>query len=611
MPLDNETMSEAASEAGKSSLALAIIGNCTISALVDRQARIVWSCFPRFDGDAIFNRLVNNGPNADEASEFSIEVQDFVSAEQQYEENTAVLCTTLTDKHGQSAEIVDFCPRFPMYDRLHRPASIFRVVRPKTGNPRIRVRLTPAFDYGGARPETTRGSNHLRFVGPTQVLRLTTDAAISFVQEEAWFVLEDTHHFIFGADESLTGSIEDTARKFLRQTRDYWRGFSRYLALPYEWQREVIRAAITLKLHSFEETGAVIAATTTSIPEAPHSARNWDYRFCWLRDAYFVVHALNRLGATKTMEDYLTYITNVVAASQDGYLQPLFSISLNRNLAEREIEHLTGYRGMGPVRVGNAAWQQVQNDSYGAVILAATQAFFDHRLELPGTPRLFEQLEKLGSQAVRLWNTPDAGLWELRTRESVHTFSAVMCWAACDRLAKIGMRLGLADRATDWREKAETIRQGILDSAFDSEQNSFVDSFDGKNLDAALLLLPELGFIDPMDERYLGTVAAVERLLLKGGFVQRYHAADDFGEPEVAFTICTFWYVDALAATGRRDEARDLFERLLASRNHVGLLSEDIDPVDGELWGNFPQTYSMVGLINSALKLSKPWEDAI
>ncbi|MEM1399148.1 MAG: glycoside hydrolase family 15 protein, partial [Pseudomonadota bacterium] len=400
-------------------------------------------------------------------------------------------------------------------------------------------------------------------------------------------------------------------RQFLRRTRDYWRNFSRYLALPYEWQSAVIRAAITLKLHSFEETGAVIAATTTSIPEAPHSSRNWDYRFCWLRDAYFVIHALNRLGATTTMEGYLTYITNVVASSEDGYLQPLFSISLNSDLGEKELSHLTGYRGMGPVRIGNAAWEQVQNDSYGAVILAATQAFFDERLEMPATERLYAQLEKVGSQAVRLWNTPDAGPWELRTREKVHTFPAVMCWAACDRLAKIGAKLGLEERAEQWRKEADTMRAGILKEAFDENQNSFVESFGGENLDAALLLLPELGFIDPMDSRYLGTVAAVERLLLHGGFIQRYHAADDFGEPEVAFTICTFWYVDALSATGRHDEARALFERLLASRNHVGLLSEDIDPKDGALWGNFPQTYSMVGLINSALKLSRRWEDAI
>ncbi|MEM8916007.1 MAG: glycoside hydrolase family 15 protein, partial [Pseudomonadota bacterium] len=380
------------SAADNVSLNLAIIGNCTISALVDMKATIVWSCFPRFDGEAIFNRLVHEG---EDASHFSIDMQDLSHTEQQYENNTAILVTKLTDTHGQSMEIVDFCPRFPHFDRLHRPASIYRIVRPVSGTPRIRVRLKPSFDYGAAEADQTHGSNHIRFVGPTQSIRLTTDASLAFVREETWFVLEDTQHFIFGPDESLTNSIEDTSRQFLRRTRDYWRNFSRYLALPYEWQSAVIRAAITLKLHSFEETGAVIAATTTSIPEAPHSSRNWDYRFCWLRDAYFVIHALNRLGATTTMEGYLTYITNVVASSEDGYLQPLFSISLNSDLGEKELSHLTGYRGMGPVRIGNAAWEQVQNDSYGAVILAATQAFFDERLEMPATERLYAQLEKV------------------------------------------------------------------------------------------------------------------------------------------------------------------------------------------------------------------------
>ncbi|MEE8272454.1 MAG: glycoside hydrolase family 15 protein, partial [Alphaproteobacteria bacterium] len=331
---------------------------------------------------------------------------------------------------------------------------------------------------------------------------------------------------------------------------------------------------------------------------------------CWLRDAYFVVHALNRLGATKTMEDYLHYITNVVANSKDGYLQPLFSITLRRDLDERICASLSGYRGMGPVRVGNAAYTQAQNDSYGAVVLASAQAFFDQRLERPGTLRLFERLELLGEQAIKKWNTPDAGLWELRTRERVHTFSAVMCWAACDRLAKIGRRLGVTDRAQRWLTEADKIRAAILEQAFDAEQNSFVESLGGTDIDAALLLLHELGFVAADDPRFVGTVEAVEKTLRRGNMIDRYHAPDDFGEPEVAFTICTFWYIDALAAVGRREEARALFEQLLEMRNHIGLLSEDIDPTSGALWGNFPQTYSMVGLINSAMKLSKEWEEA-
>lgn len=257
----------------------------------------------------------------------------------------------------------------------------------------------------------------------------------------------------------------------------------------------------------------------------------------------------------------------------------------------------------------------MQNDSYGAVLLASTQAFFDRRLAHPGTPALYERLELLGEQAVKRWNVPDAGPWELRNREQVHTFSSVMCWAACDRLAKIGKRLGESDpeihaRSRRWREEADRIREVVLKEAFNEELNSFTQAWGGTDIDASMLLLADFGIVDAMDPRFVGTVERVELELRNGDHLHRYKAPDDFGEPETAFTICTFWYIDALASIGRMEEARKLFQILLDSRNHVGLLSEDLDPKTNELWGNFPQTYSLVGLISSAMKLSKSWEEA-
>jgi GH15 family glucan-1,4-alpha-glucosidase len=596
-------------------LDLALIGNCALSALIDRQGTIVWCCFPRFDGDPVFNALLNSPASAGdpppEDGFFSIEIENLQHCQQAYERNSAVLTTVLHDDQDQSVEIIDFCPRFEQFGRYHRPAAIYRIVRPLSGTPRIRVRCRPTFAHGATKPTTTRGSNHVRYVDDVVQLRLTSDAPPAYILGETWFVLDQPIHLILGPDESLTAPVADTARGFLRQTTDYWLEYSRSLALPYEWQDAVIRAAITLKMCAFEETGAIVAAVTTSIPEAPHTQRNWDYRLCWLRDSFFVVHALNRLGVTRTMEDYLRYITNVVASSPDGYLNPLYSITLDSSsLHEVECSALSGYRGMGPVRTGNAAWDQVQNDSYGAVVLSSAQAFFDKRLGRPGDLRLFGQLERLGEQAIQRWNTPDSGLWELRTRARVHTFSAVMCWAACDRLAKIGKRLEQTDRSRYWRKAADEMKQAIIDKAFDSELNSFVESFGGTDLDASLLLLPELRFIEADDPKFLGTLDAAKRYLKNGDYLYRYHAPDDFGEPETAFVICTFWYIMALARAGRRIEARELFEDMLAKRNHVGLLSEDLDIHSGELWGNFPQTYSMVGLINAALLLSKTWEEA-
>jgi GH15 family glucan-1,4-alpha-glucosidase len=441
-------------------------------------------------------------------------------------------------------------------------------------------------------------------------LRLTTDASVTYILDEVPFVLEEPFTLILGPDESLTRPIDETARDFFERTSEFWIEWVRYLSLPFEWQDAVIRAAITLKLCNFEETGALIAAITASIPEAAGSERNWDYRYCWLRDAYFVVHALNRLGATKTMEDYLRYITNIVAMSEDGHLQPVYGIALEKRLTEKEVVSLAGYRAMGPVRVGNQAHEHIQNDVYGSVILASTQFFFDERLMQPGSARLFEKLEKVGEQAVKLFDKPDAGLWELRTKAKVHTFSAVMCWAGCDRLAKVAARLGKEERATYWRQQADHISEVIQNEAWDEKQNSFVESFGGTDIDASLLLLNEIGFLAADDPRFAGTVEAVEKTLRYGDHIFRYAMADDFGVPRTSFNICTFWYIDALAALGRAEEARALFEKMLACRNHLGLLSEDVDPDTGELWGNFPQTYSMVGLVNAAMRLSKTWEDA-
>ena len=349
---------------------------------------------------------------------------------------------------------------------------------------------------------------------------------------------------------------------------------------------------------------------TTTVPEAADSGRNWDYRYCWLRDGYFVVSALNRLGATATMERYLRYLVGVAAAASDGPVQPVYRISGSGELPERVEPALPGYRGMGPVRVGNDAWRQVQHDVYGAAVLAATHVFFDARLTHGGDAALFARLETLGARAVAAHDQPDAGLWELRGSARVHTFSSVMCWAACDRLARIAARLGLPERAAHWRGEADRIRAFVLAHGWNAELGTFVATAGGRELDASLLLLTELNFVAADDPRYVATVNAIERDLVRGGFLFRYVEADDFGAPRNAFVVCSFWLVDALAAIGRRDDARALFERLLACRNRHGLFAEHIDPATGEAWGNFVQTYSMVGLINSAIRLSIPWDEA-
>lgn len=589
------------------SLDLALIGNSTIGALVDAAARIVWACFPRFDGEPVFSALLDEGG---ETGFFTVELADFERAEQRYLENTAVLITRLHDRHGGCIEITDFAPRFGQYGRMFRPMMLVRRLKRIAGGPRIALRLRPACPEGAGCPTVTWGSNHVRYVMPGITLRLTTDASITAVLQEEWFFIEDKLTLLFGPDETIDKSAEEVGRHFCEETTQYWREWVRSLGIPYEWQEAVIRATITLKLNAFDDTGAIVAAMTTSIPEAPDSGRNWDYRYCWLRDGYFVVNALNRLGTTRTMERYLAYIINIAANSGGKGLQPVYGIDGRAALEEYEVPTLKGYRNMGPVRTGNLAYRQVQHDVYGSAILAATHIFFDQRLTRRGDETLFRRLEPLGERAAICFDQPDAGLWELRGSTSVHTFSAVMCWAACDRLALIATRLNLAERAGYWRSQADRIHAVIVRRAWNEARRTFVSTFDGTELDASLLLLAELGFVAAESEQFAGTVQAVEQDLKRGDFIFRYIGADDFGKPENAFLVCSFWFVNALASLGRREEARALFEKLLKCRNRHGLLAEHIDPATGEQWGNFVQTYSMVGLINSAIRLSIRWDQA-
>jgi GH15 family glucan-1,4-alpha-glucosidase len=592
-------------------LDLGVIGNCEVAGLVDTYGRMVWACLPRLDGEPAFNALLTPAGGDAQTGVFAIDLQGCIGTERQYVRNTAVLQTIVRSAHGDAMRITDFCPRFRGRGRMFRPMSFIRLVEPVAGRPLVRMRLRPAAGYGDGEPQRHTGTHNICFHTATLRYRVTTNASRTALQDGDWTVLDGPLAFVIGPDETLDDAPLSIARRFLDATIEYWQDWVRGLAIPAEWQEAVIRAAITLKLCTYEDTGAVLAALTTSIPEHAGSQRNWDYRFCWLRDSYFVVLALNRLGATRTMESYLRYIDHVSIRTAGGPLQPLYGIGGEAQLTEWIAPNLPGYRGMGPVRIGNLAFNQRQHDVYGAVVLAATQSFMDQRLSSPGDTGLFERLEPLGARAAELYAQPDAGPWEFRGMERVHTFSAAMCWAGCDRLQRIATTLGLHQRADYWGHTAGRMRETILRAAWNERRQSFTGSFGGDEMDATSLLLPELRIVRGDDPRFQLTLAAVERELKQGDWLYRYRHADDFGTPVTAFTICAFWYLNALAVAGRVAEARELFQRLLERRTPLGLLSEDIDPATGELWGNFPQTYSLVGIINCAVRLSRPWEDVL
>ena len=595
-----------------SSLELWPIGNCQVSALVDGSAGMVWACQPQVDGDPLFCSLLEprrdgEGSARGAAGEWRIELADMVSSEAVYLKNTPILMTRMTDERGGAIEVIDFCPRLERSGRMYRPVAFVRVVRPIAGNPRIRIKLNPATDWGAADSARTNGTNHIRFLLEPQPLRLSTDAPVGRILDGRSFRVERALHFFLGPDEPFVGNVEQEVARMLHQTRAHWRQWVRGLAIPLEWQSVVIRCAITLKLCQHEETGAIVAALTTSIPEHDGSERNWDYRYCWIRDAYYTVQALNRLGALDVLENYLTYLRNLIDNAEDGRLQPLYAVNGEAKLEERTAEALRGYRGHGPVRVGNAAYTQTQHDVYGQIVLSSAQAFFDHRLYRTANAQDFAELEQVGFRALESFDQPDAGLWELRTRNHVHTYSAVMCWAACDRLARIAEELGLDDRARFWAEGADRLRLAIEEAAWVEGEDRFAATFGGDDIDASLLQMLDLQFLKPDDERFTRTLEAVERGLRRGEHMLRYATEDDFGLPVTAFNFCTFWLIEALHLTGRSAEARELYRRMLDRLTPAGLLSEDTDFQTGELWGNYPQTYSLVGLINCAGLLSRPW----
>lgn len=594
----------------KSSLELGLIGNCQIGALIDSNAEIKWCCLPRFDGDPMFCSLLDQHEDGEGSGYASVKLLNIVKSEQEYIPNSALIVTRLTDSDGSIIEITDFAPRFRQHGRMYTPVMLIRKIERIKGSPRIVLRIRPSFDYGSGRCATTFGSNHIRYTSPSWVMRLTTDASITSILQETPFFLEDRLTLIFGSDETIPEAVDELSRRYYDETLAYWTDWVRDLGIPFEWQEAVIRAAITLKLNAFDDTGAIIAAMTTSIPEAYDSPRNWDYRYCWIRDAYFVINALNRLGTTHTMERYISYLTNIAAGDPSGFIQPVYGIDGRSRLEERVVGTLAGYRGMGPVRVGNQAYEQIQHDVYGSAILAVAHVFFDQRLNQKGNEALFYRLEPLGEKAVKVHDQPDAGLWELRGTKKIHTFSSIMCWAACDRLARIAEKLGLDERSVYWRNHAKTIHETICRRAWNSEKSAFSATFEGNSMDASLLLMHDVGFISAKDPRFVSTVEAIELELKRGDFIFRYIESDDFGIPENAFIICSYWYIYALTALGRTDEARGLFEKLLSCRNSLGLHAEHIDIKTGEQWGNFVQTYSMVGLINAAIRLSKRWDHA-
>lgn len=583
---------------------LGLIGNCQFSALVERSGEAVWCCLPRFDSEPVFSTLLD----AREGGKFVVGPAEGEPGEQAYVENTNILETTFKTASG-SFRVLDFAPRFVQHDRMFRPTQFFRIVEPIEGAPRVRVVCEPRLGWSKAVPARLNGSNHVRFEGFESQLRLTSDIPVSYLGGQP-FTLTERRHLVLSWGAPVEEPLRTLSERFLSETRRYWQSWVKQCNIPPLYQDAVIRSGLALKLHCFEDTGAIVAAMTTSLPEAPGSGRNWDYRYCWLRDAYYSLGAFRILGHFEELESFIHYLMNVAGGAPDLDLSPLYTVDGSRSPGEHVLDSWPGFGGDGPVRVGNRAALQTQNDVFGEMVLALVPIFLDERFSSERSKPALKLIERLARKAISVAGKPDAGIWEYRTESRPQTFSNLMCWAAADRMARVAS-LHATSMEQEFRQAAERIREEITANAWSPEMGSFAASFGGRDLDASLLQMAYLRFLPLEDERLHRTIDAIRHGLSKDGWLFRYRLDDGFGSPQVAFIICTFWLVEALSDVGQKAEAKKIMDHAHSALSTLGLLSEDYETTSLRMWGNFPQAYSHVGLIHAAFAASPRWVDVL
>ncbi|SDD24013.1 Glucoamylase (glucan-1,4-alpha-glucosidase), GH15 family [Mucilaginibacter pineti] len=582
-----------------------IIGNCAFLAHINKNTNVDWLCWPRFDSTFIFGGLLDK----EKGGEFSIRPEGEYTSEQHYLENTNVLITDISPASGGKYRITDFAPRFHQHQRYYKPLMLFRKIEALEGSPRIVVKCAPVSEYGAVKLTVNRGSNHIQYLGGEENIRLTTNIPISYVFDEHPFVLNEPKYLALTYGEPLEAPLISTADRFLTETIQYWRTWIKHSSIATYYQPFVIRSGLALKIHQFEDTGAIIAASTTSLPESPGSGRNWDYRYCWLRDTYYVITALNHIGHFEEMEKYFSYVTDISFSDEERY-QPLYGITGKKDLVEEILTELEGYMGNQPVRIGNQASEHIQNDIYGQVLISLLPLYTDHRFVFSERKDSVRWIERLLNKIERTIDEKDAGIWEFRNMANIHCYSNLFQWAgasAAEKMARTIDNQELIDKAIALKERAAV----HIESCYDPVRKVYTNSAGSDNLDASTLQLIMMNYLDPASQRAKDHLIALENeLRTPNGLFYRYLYKDDFGKPKTTFLICAFWYVEALASVGRLDDAQREFANLLQYSNHLLLFSEDVDENDGSQWGNFPQAYSHVGLMNAAyriaMKLDRP-----
>nr|WP_298790544.1 glycoside hydrolase family 15 protein [uncultured Allomuricauda sp.] len=580
-----------------------IIGNCRSAALISDTGSLEWCCLPQFDSTSVFAKILDdkNGGSFEILTKYNYEIH------QEYYRNTAILVTRYSDGEN-TFEVHDFMPRYhKLTGKYNAPPEIVRYVKHISGAPKFSVRYDPKLEY--AQGQTTHHIKKNFVVSLTNkqkfdTLFMYTSFNKRQVLEGEEITIKEDGYFSVCYNEKIFRPTTEKISLELERTKIYWLDWVDRTPTYKQFNAEIMRSAITLKLLTYDKTGAVLAAATTSLPETIGEVRNWDYRFCWIRDASMVIKVMSELGHKNSARRYLQFIIDLMP-DKDEKLQIMYGINREKTLTEKTLEHLDGYRGSKPVRIGNAAYKQKQNDIYGILMDVIYEQLVRFENDIENGEDLWSITKGIVWIVNKHWREPDKGIWEFRGEDRHFTFSKVLCWVAIDRAIKVAKIFGKERKLEQWTTLEQEIKHDIHEHAWNPDVNAFVQSYGSTHLDASVLLMESYGFIHAKDPKFVSTVRAIEEDLNNDGLLYRYKNEDDFGLPSSSFTICTFWFINSLFKIGEEDKALAYFERLLGYSNHLGLFSEDIDFKSKRLLGNFPQAYSHLALIECAINFSR------
>ncbi|MEF3079695.1 glycoside hydrolase family 15 protein [Winogradskyella poriferorum] len=584
-----------------------VIGNCRSAALVSKNGSMDWCCLPQFDSPSVFGKLLDEKIGGS----FGFEVDDSYQMQQYYIENTVILVTRFSNGLD-TFEVRDFMPRYHNNNgSFNAPPEFIRYIKYVSGKPVLKAIYNPKLEYAKEETKTYVKNDFVVSLTDNEAydtLFMYTDFDKEKVIKGEELEVTSDHFFLVGYHEKLFVPTLKMAFLEHERTKVYWLNWLERTTSYKKYNKQIARSAMTLKLLSYDKTGAILAAITTSLPETIGEVRNWDYRFCWIRDASMVIKVMSTLGHKNIAKRYLNFIINLIP-DKDEKLQIMYGINGEKKLTETFLDHLSGYKDSSPVRIGNAAYKQKQNDIYGILMDMIHQLLVNFNNDIENGEALWNITKGIVWTVDKHWQEPDKGIWEFRSEDQHFTFSKVLCWTAVDKAIKVAKLLGKTSKLARWQLLEEAIKADIMENAWSDSAQAFTQAYGTDDLDASVLLMESYGFIDAKHPKFVSTVKAVGRELSYEGLLYRYKNQDDFGLPSSSFTICTFWYINSLYKIGEEKKAVDHFEKLLSYSNHLGLFSEDLDFKTKRLLGNFPQAYSHLALIETAINLSKTTKD--